>query len=298
MPENYAHKLGLGTVQFGLEYGISNQAGQTSADEVNRILEYAVNHDIHTLDTAHLYGNSEKSIGDNLPQDAQFKIITKTIPIKSDAINADDIKTIEDGFLKSLERLQQSSVYGLLLHHADDLKSNNAIALYSFLESIKKKNLVSQIGVSVYDSDQIDFILNRFDIDLIQIPMNIFDQRLIKSGHLQKLKQHGVEIHVRSAFLQGLIFMDENDLPSKIENITSQLKKFKDIIRHQNMTAIEAALAFLAQQKEIDKIICGVNNLEQFKELHQTMSHLPKIEKGLFDSCAIDDTSLINPANW
>jgi aryl-alcohol dehydrogenase-like predicted oxidoreductase len=298
MGKDYSHKLGIGTVQFGLDYGVSNQQGKTPQKEAFKILEYAAEHNIQTLDTAHLYGDSETVIGENLPHGKGFEIVTKTIPIRKDCITSADIEMVRSGIEESIRRLKQPSLYGLMLHHADDLKAENAGFLYALLQEYKNRNSTTKIGASIYDSEQADFILDRFDIDLVQVPMNVFDQRLIESKMLAKLKQKNIEIHVRSAFLQGLIFMNPEELPSKLSAMRSKLESLQETCKKRGVTCAEFALAFLMQQEDVDKVICGVNSLDQLKQLVESVADLPLIEQELFPSFAIHDTSLINPANW
>lgn len=297
MPKNKLHKLGLGTVQFGLDYGVSNISGKTSPPQAHKILQYACSHNVTTIDTAHLYGNSEEVIGEFNNRE-HLNIITKTIQIKKEQVEGSDLKALEDAFSLSLERLKKSSIDGLMLHSCDDLKSDGGTSLYKIIKSQKEKGVVSKIGVSVYDSEQIDFLLEHFDIDLIQLPLNIFDQRLIHSEALKRLKNKNVEIHVRSAFLQGLVFMDPKNLPKKIQHAKPTLEQFQAIIWELQITPIEAALAFVMNVDEVDKVICGVNTLDQLQDLIRTASALPDLKNNVFDSIATNDTSIVNPANW
>ena len=298
MSNNYIHKLGLGTVQFGLDYGVSNLSGQTSTQDVKDILQCALQNNITTIDTANTYGTSEEAVGLFNNDSQAYNIVTKTIPINKEIINIDDLKIIRDGVTQSLKRLKQNRLYGLLLHHADDLKAKNGELLYKILNEYKADDIFSKIGVSVYSAEQIDFILDHFEIDLIQIPMNVFDQRLIHSGALKRLQKHGVEIHVRSAFLQGLVFMDAKKIPNHLQSYSSHLSEFHRIVKELGSSPASASLAFLMQQPEIDKVICGVNSLVQFQELIDTVSTLPNIDKDTFDAVAVDDVSFINPSNW
>lgn len=298
MGKNYISKLGLGTVQFGLEYGISNRTGQTSMQNVGTILERALESSVTMLDTAHLYGNSEEVIGQTMPSGDCLDIVTKTIPIKKEEITAQDVDVVRDGFETSLRRLKTDCVYGLLLHHADDLKSKNAGILYEYLLQLKESGCVKKIGVSVYDNEQIDYISDRFPIDLIQIPMNVFDQRLLRADALKKLKARNVEIHVRSAFLQGVVFMKPGELPAHLHGLRQPLKRFHDLAKQADATPASVALSFLMQQSEVDKVICGVNTPEQFVDLTQNLSALPQIDNTLFSALSVDDVRLINPAYW
>ncbi len=298
MREDLIHKLGLGTVQFGLDYGISNRAGQTSEEEVKNIINYAHEAGIKTIDTAHLYGNSEQALGESIPPEYEFEIITKTIPIKKSVITKNDITRVINGIEQSFERLKRNKIYGLMLHHADDLASENAPNLFAALSKYKKENKFKKIGVSVYNQSQIDLVLEKFEIDIIQIPINIFDQRLIKSRSLKALRDAGVEIHARSAFLQGLVFLDPDNIPDKLKNIGPTLKKFHAWVKENNITPAQGALMFLVDQPEIDRIICGVNTKAQLQELTNALATMPKIDTGIFPSLAVDDISLIDPTKW
>jgi len=298
MSNNYIHKLGLGTVQFGLDYGVSNFSGQTSIESVEDILKCALQNNIKTIDTANTYGTSEEAIGLFNNDSLAYNIVTKTIPINKEIIDLDDLKIVRDGVTQSLKKLRQNQLYGLLLHHADDLKAKNGKLLYQILREYKADGVFSKIGVSVYSSEQIDFVLDNFEIDLIQIPMSVFDQRLLHSGSLKRLKKAGVEIHVRSAFLQGLVFMNAQKIPNNLQRYSSHLSKFHGIVKELGVSPASASLAFLMQQPAIDKVICGVNSLVQFQELINTVSALPNIEKGVFDAIGLDDVSFINPSNW
>jgi aryl-alcohol dehydrogenase-like predicted oxidoreductase len=295
---SYLHKLGLGTVQFGLEYGVSNSVGQTTSAEVERILNFALVNDIRTIDTARTYGTSEEAIGGFNAGRSFFDIISKTIPINREIITKSDIEIVEAGLLLSLKKLRQDQLYGLLLHHADDLKAKNGQSLYNSLKRFKEAGIVAKIGVSVYNGEQIDFVLDNFEIDLIQVPMNIFDQRLIQAGALRKLNQFGVEVHVRSAFLQGLVFIRTEELPDSLKRYSPYIKEFRKVINDLGVTPACAALAFLMQRSEVNKVICGVNSLAQLKELIETVTFLPKIDPDLFAPVGAEDSSFLNPASW
>ena len=298
MSNNFVHKIGLGTVQFGLDYGVSNFSGQTPLSGVKDILQCASQNNITTIDTANTYGTSEEAIGLFHSFTLTQRIVTKTIPINKNIIDLGDLKIVRDGVMQSLKRLKRNQLYGLLLHHVADLKAKNGAFLYRCVSDFKSDGIVSKIGVSVYSAEDIDFILSEFDVDLIQIPMNVFDQRLLQSGTLKSLQKAGVEIHVRSAFLQGLVFMDARELPKNLKKYSGHVSQFHEVLNELGVSPAAASLAFLMQQPEIDKVICGVNSLGQFQDLIKIVSNLPDIEKDVFDSFAIDDDSFLNPSKW
>lgn len=288
-------KLGLGTVQFGVDYGISNPTGKTPAEEVTKILEVARHNDISVIDTASLYGNSEEALGNALPTGHQFKLVTKTIRFDNERITLAHASLLEESFKRSLHNLRCTSIYGLLIHNADDLLSENGHILIETMLDLKKRRLVDKIGVSIYTPEHIDKILNLFELDLIQVPINVLDQRLILNGHLKKLKQAGIEIHARSIFLQGLLLMDPESLPMHFNKIRPHLIKYNGMLKKYNMSPIDAALGFVIGLDEIDQAICGVNNHLQLEEICSGLRPMPA---EIFKEFALTLEDILNPTQW
>ena len=172
---------------------------------------------------------------------------------------------METAFGESLKKLKKSKVTGLLIHNADDLLADGGEMLFIAMQNLKKNGLIDKIGVSVYSGDQIDGLLKRYVFDIIQVPINVLEQRLILSGHLARLKEYGVEIHARSVFLQGLLLMEPASLHTFFDPIKPLLYKYRDFLSANGLTDIQGALGFVKQIQEIDHIIIGLNNLEQLK---------------------------------
>ena len=287
-------KIGLGTAQFGLNYGISNQVGQTPIDEVARVIGVARVHNIHVIDTAALYGNGEETLGRVLLQEHDFKLITKTVRIDSGQVTSAHASLLEKTFTESLAKLRCRAVYGLLIHNADDLLAKGGEMLMDRMMILKRQGLITKIGVSVYTADQVDKILQRYEIDLVQLPMNVLDQRLLLGGQLTALRARGVEIHVRSAFLQGLLLMEPETLPEHFAPIREHLRRYHNFLRRHRIGPVRAALGFLATHDEIDVIVCGVNDHHQLIELCQASGPLPGVD---FSSFALDD-AILDPSQW
>ena len=233
-------RLVLGGAQLGLAYGISNASAMpTSLSEAEAILTYASTHDIKKIDTAAAYGDSEGLLGAILhrPGLQEFKVITKTLPLPSlDTIDSKALQLVKETFLRSLEKLKQASVYALMVHHADDLLKVNSNRLYDWLLELKAQGLVDKIGCSFYTREQLDKALAKFSLDIIQVPANIFDQRLLENEYLIRLSQ-SMEIHVRSVFLQGLIFLDVARLPENIKNLAKPyLNAFNNIAQQNGLS--------------------------------------------------------------
>ena len=184
-------KIALGTVQFGIDYGINSENGQVQPEEVRSILNYAHSQNIDLLDTAPAYGNSEKVLGVTNVQN--FKVVTKTRHFESFEIKNTDVKLLNNDFHHSLKDLKQHSVYGVLIHDADDLLKPGSEKLFDKLQELKQAEKIVKIGVSVYDHSQLQSILDNFAIDLVQLPFNILDRRMIDSGMFSTLRSKGVE---------------------------------------------------------------------------------------------------------
>ncbi len=279
-------KLSLGTVQFGLDYGITNQNGQVTIDTARNILNIAKQNNIRTLDTASLYGNSEQVLGEIGIND--YRVITKTTFLKN------DINEVIDNFYKSLERLNRDKVEGLLIHNIGDIENNQFDTLFSKLSELKKEGLVEKIGFSTYTPEQIDFLLNTFDFDLIQVPFNVFDNRLIVGGQLKKLKNKAIEVHARSVFLQGLL-LDFDSLGGYFSNWDKKFDDYQKMVKDSGLSLLEYALNFSLNVEEIDKVLVGVNNKKQLIEIVEA-SH-KKINNVLLPY-VINDLNLINPSLW
>jgi len=288
-------KLGLGAVQMGIDYGISNKNGKTTKEEVVKILEVAARNNIRIIDTAAQYGNSEEVLGNSLPKKNNFKVVTKTISIGHEDITLSDVMRLEETFFRSIEKLRVSSVFGLLAHHAEDLIAQGGDHFMTKMMELKQRGFVEKIGVSIYTGKQIDDILNKYSIDIIQLPINVLDQRLLNNGYLSKLKAAGVEIHARSVFLQGLLLMNPDGLPPYFDKVKMHLKQYHESIRDKGMTPVQAALRFVAGLTEVDAVICGVNNHRQLEELCAATHSANPID---FSYYAIYDEPILNPSQW
>jgi len=291
-------RIGLGTVQFGLDYGVSNPHGITPATEVKDILTLAWENGIAILDTAVSYGMSEEVVGRSIPGGMSFEIVTKTPIFKRDRIDKADAARLKETFLQSLKRMRQSAIYGLLVHHANDLLVPGGPYLWEAMEALKEAGLVKKIGVSVYSPREIEELSEKYRLDLTQLPVNVFDQRMIQGGHLRYLKDLGIEIHSRSAFLQGLLLMPREKLPAHFASIVPNMIQYSVALQIHGISPLTAALAFVYEQQEIDHVLLGVNNCDQLRNIIDAASNLHGLDHIDFSDYAIIDESIINPSLW
>lgn len=290
-------QLGLGTAQFGMPYGISNRQGQTTHDELVEILALASNSGIRVLDTAALYGSSESALGTALGQNHPFRIVTKTPHIGALPAPSQNASELTRTFERSLINLHQQRVYGLLVHNVNDLLMPGGDELWRTMAGLREQGLVEKIGVSVYTAQQIDSVLSRFDPTLIQVPVNIIDQRLIQSGHLTKLKGRNTEIHARSIFLQGLLLMKPEEMPHHFQQFSSELSEYTGFLAQHGLSPVEGALSFIRQVEAVDVALVGVNCPAQLRECISAFS-IARTTEADFSQVACHNETLLNPAQW
>jgi len=277
-------KIALGTVQFGLNYGITNHSGQVAIDEVKGILDYAKTNNIDTLDTAAIYGNSEQVLGEVGVNN--YRIITKTTPLEN------GVDGVIKGFHQSLENLNIGQVDGLLIHNIDDTKDKRFGELFHKLNELKKEGMIKKIGFSTYTPEQVDFLLENFDFDLIQVPFNVFDTRLVEGGQLEALKKKNIEIHARSVFLQGVL-LSFDSLSDYFSTWDAQFEQYQGLVREKELSLLEYALNFALNTQELDKILVGVDSVNQLTDIVNAFKSDVDLK-----AFKIDDINLLNPSLW
>lgn len=276
---NLNSKIGLGSVQFGIPYGVSNNHGQTSSEEVMKILSYANKSGIMFIDTASAYGNAEEVLG--FSDLNNFKIISKFMPPEENNSISFQLKT-------SLEKLNVGSLYGYLAHRPLSLLDNQK--QWEELLVLKQENKVKKIGFSLNEPKELDLLLNNGMMpDLIQVPYNYFDNRF--KDILIDLKSKGCEIHTRSAFLQGLFFSDIQKLPSFFDEVKKNINELQ-INYKDNLS--EVLLKYVLSLDFVDVVIMGVDNENQLKSNLININaayHLPPNDFNFSDS-------VLMPSNW
>lgn len=286
-----ASKLALGTVQFGLDYGVANQKGRVIVEEGQKILVEARQAGVDTLDTAIAYGDSEATLGKIGV--SNWRIVSKLPKMPEGTLDVEG--WVEAQIAGSLSRLGIGQLDGLLLHYPAQVLEGEGCRLFAALQRAKDKGLVKKIGASIYSPDELPTLLDVFDMSLVQLPLNILDRRIIDSGWLARMSLAGVEVHVRSIFLQGLLLLAESQRPEKFSRWHSLWKAWDSWLKKNNLSALEACLSFVLHQEMVSKIVIGVDGVSQIRQIlslpDRQLSELPNFS-GLYDE------QLINPTNW
>jgi aryl-alcohol dehydrogenase-like predicted oxidoreductase len=284
-------KLALGTAQFGLKYGVANTTGQVGAEAAALILDRARSLGVAVLDTAIAYGDSEEVLGSLGATD--FCIVTKLPEHPED--KADLASWVDTQIARSLGRLGGDSLYGVLLHRPAQLLAPNGNKLFDALLRLKADGRVSKIGVSIYAPEELEALFGRFAIDLVQAPMNIIDRRLVTTGWADRLKMDGVEIHTRSAFLQGLLLMTKQARPAKFTPWAMIWNEWERWLAASSLTPTEACIRYVCNVPQVDRVVVGVDSITQLDEIAGAvgapLDDLP-------DFSYLEDLRLLNPALW
>ncbi len=260
-------------------------------EEATAILRYARDNGLDTLDTAVAYGDAERRLG--AIGIGGWRVVSKLPALPEKIRSVDDWATrvVTD----SLHRLRIERLHGLLLHRPKDLLSTCGKALYCALQGLKERGWVEKIGISVYGPDELDNICNFFDLDLVQVPLNVLDRRLVTSGWLPRLQRNGIEVHVRSVFLQGLLLMSANSRPAGFRRWQGLWDRWQTWLADTGLDPLSACLGFVLDQPGIDRVIVGVEDLSQLQEILTAASGpVPALP----DDLGSDDPDLINPSRW
>lgn len=277
-------RLALGTVQFGLDYGISNRAGEVADGELDSILALARRLKIDTLDTAQAYGNAEARLGSQ--QTADFNLVSKLAP----GITAAEVVTAVE---ESLNRLARPTLDGLLLHRSQDASP----ALFERIKDLQQQGKVGKTGVSVYSPQELDLWLEQgYPLQLVQLPANLLDQRFLRSGWFDRLQEMGCEIHVRSLFLQGLLLMQPALLPDYFKTFTGPLGRLDSA--HPHLSPLDKALSLIAALPQVSRFVVGVCHAHELSAIGAAYGHLHPWQDAELATLACDEPSLINPAKW
>jgi aryl-alcohol dehydrogenase-like predicted oxidoreductase len=288
MPSNLATKLALGTVQFGINYGISNNLGIPADVELRRIFDIAFFNGIKVLDTAPGYGNAEVRIG-NLSEN-RFNVITKFVNVANE-------QALKDTLDESVNRLNAEPLYAYLAHNSNELIAKPD--LWDFLSTQKEKGRIDKIGYSLYTTDQLEELLMlQMKPDIVQLPYNLIDRKF--ESYLPELNSYGTEIHVRSVFLQGLFFMDPMALPEKLQPMKSTILEIKRLCVENNLTISQLLLSYVYHHSLINKIVIGVASANQLLENIRDIT-TECLSNDLLDQIkliTVADAGLLNPVNW
>ncbi len=298
-------RLSLGTVQLGLKYGIANSSGKPDYHKSSEILKIAVDYGINCFDTAPAYGDSERVIGSFLStyrcSSGPAIIVTKLPAMNITGASEDQVyHTVKEHVLKSARCLQVDTIPVYLLHRASDITACGGFVIESLLK-LKDEGLIGILGASVYTPEEVELVLKTQAMKAIQVPVNIFDHRLISTGLLSQLKQMSFIVFARSVFLQGLFFLDTDRLPPGLALAAKPLRRLHEFSREHEIGIAELSLKFVRDLPGITSIVVGAEEPGQVRNsinLSDSSPLPPTLREELMSTFADMPLQLVNPSLW
>ena len=279
-------KLGLGASQFGLDYAVANPRGRSVESEVSDILQIGARSGVRLLDTVLGSGRPERIVGQLMPRPCPFQLVLKTARCD----RGPDF--VESEARNSLTRLGVDKAHAIVVEQAGDLFSPCGPAMWDRLRKLKDEGLVDRIGVSVHASDDPVGIARRFHPDVMQAPASLLDQRLIINGVLSELAEMGLEVHLRSIFLQGMLFLPPDRLPTHLQSASRGLSRVRRMIAEGRSDPLQAALGFALARPEASTVIVGVTTAAELQAVvAAAASPPPELD---WDHMALEDAAALD----
>jgi aryl-alcohol dehydrogenase-like predicted oxidoreductase len=293
--------IALGTAQFGQEYGICNKSEIINSDSAKNIINVALNNKILTFDTANLYGDSERILGDALQsytEQSNIKVITKY------HVDSSNIEKLKIDIENSIENIHPNYIYGALIHNTAPLLEKNGKQIWNEFKALKKRFKIPKIGVSVYTPQEFLDITRRYETEIIQVPCNLLDQRFLNEDIEKVKKNRNIEIHARSLFLQGLLLQATQNLPSIFKENKNAFKKIEAFNKEYKLTPLETCLLyanFVQKRNMVDFWVIGADNEKQLKDIidtHKIIEQKQPLMDIDFAQFKTNDESIIDPRDW
>ena len=293
------NKLTLGTAQLGMKYGINNKHGKPLIHESLSILEGAYNHNIKSFDTAYSYGDSEKVLGTWIEKSGflDINLTSKSLSLNKQKVHKSQVeKKLRDSLEHSLRRMHINKLNHYLIHDFMDVKIYGD-EIFKVLEKLKKESLIDRYGCSIYDMEELEYISD-YEIGSIQIPGNILNRGILDSKRLGQMKKEGTSVFVRSVFLQGLFFMNIEDIPKPLKDVKVYLQKLRTMVKESEFTIADVALNYVRNHPNTDSVVFGVESLNQLTEIISINKHNeinPEVIKEEFSGVS---SRLFDPRYW
>lgn len=299
-------KITLGTAQLGMNYGIANKSGKPDFNVAVNILEYSLKNGIDTYDTSPLYGNSEEIIGSfvslKVKERKNLTIISKLskIDMKSDFNFKNLYNYIKEKVKQSLNKLKLKCIPIYLLHHAPDIYFKDGIVI-DCLNQLKDEGFIKNIGISIYNLKEAKIALTFKELNVIQMPLNIFDQRLVKTGILEKFKKRKFLIFARSIYLQGLFFVSPDNLSNNLKIAKHPIIKLNQLAKQYNLSVAELAFLYVRDMTEISSIVVGAEETHQIAKNLSYLNLKPlslDLRNRIKDDFYEIPEKILNPSLW
>lgn len=293
--------LCLGTVQFGMDYGIRGRKKPSAEDSVS-LLNFAVANGIDAIDTSALYGDSEMVVGRFLKQSPVGRnslfVVSKFGVEEFDGMSASRCgQKLVDVAKQSLARLSLDYLDAYICHVPNAVRDDRIIMA---MARLRESGLARSVGFSVYEPEDAETAINTGEIDFLQLPLSVLDQRMVRCRILDLAAERGVRVHSRSAYVQGLALMKSEDVPGYLAGIKPKIKELEDLCRIAGVSRQALALAYVRQFNKISHVVFGVHDIKQLRETIESFgSHVPSAVVTEASRIFADvDSALVMPNKW
>nr|WP_246323642.1 aldo/keto reductase [Alpinimonas psychrophila] len=281
----------MGTVQFGLNYGITNASGELSDNAVIGMLRVAREAGISLFDTAANYGSSQQRLGEFASSEGGNRYVTK-FSLSSDG----NVPSPENLYGASMEQLRAESLHAVLFHKIADLADIRCQQAIEILREARSAGIVSRIGVSIYNASDLENALDVFpDLDILQLPANILDSRLLESEPITRLRGGGAEIHVRSVLLQGILLSEPASLPAYFDGLRPALHALHEFSRNKNIAVLALALGAMRHHPSVDAVLVGATSEAELEGIVRAWQIVESSQKV---ALPVVPAQLLDPRNW
>jgi len=293
-----APQLCLGTAQFGLAYGITNAAGKVSEPEVLALLAKASAAGLTLLDTAQAYGDAEAVLGRILPHGHGFQLISKLPAQSQGAFTAGDRLAWDQAFERSRTRLGVPRLDALLLHNTADLRKPGGEFLRHWLLSLREAGLVRRLGVSIYGPHDLVGVTPDL-LDLVQLPLSLYDQRLLADGTIARLRSQGCAVHARSLYLQGLLLNPAASWPAWVDPAArAHHARLEHLAAIRGRSLLDFALGFARDQQDLEAVVLGLCSCRELQQLLESWGRISPWQKSEWRIWALPDAGILDPRHW
>ena len=283
-------KLGLAAAQFGLDGMTSSPRGRSPEAEARDILNIADRSSLSVLDVSGVYGRAESILGDLIPRPISFRVTLST----ARADRGPDF--VETEARNSLRRLGLERADAIIVHSPSELFGPHGAALWDRLARLRDEGLFNKIGVAAHASDDPVGVARRFKPDILQAPASLLDQRLLADGSLARIAGMGVEVQLRSIFLNGLLFLPPDRVPAQLKGALGRLSRVRRMIAEGRSDPLQAALGFALSRPEASAVLVGVTSAAELSAVVAAASSPPPDLD--WDDMAIDDPVALDPRRW
>ena len=285
-----AAQLALGSAQFGGDYGISNTRGKVGEDEVRQILQLAADCKVLNIDASHQDGDVERILGRCWPFPSPFRPQVRTLRLEK------GLDWLESRLRRSVDHMGLARAHAALVDCAEDLTGAQGDELWARLEKLKAEGLVSKIGISATHDDQPVLLARRFKPDIMQVPASILDQRLVRNGDIATLAGLGIEVQIRSVFLQGLLFLPRENLPANLVPVGPHLSRVRRIMAESGADPLHAALSYALNIEGVSQVLVGVTSAAELRAIIAASERKPP--RVGYGAMALNDDVALDPRQW